>query len=64
MNDTPGVDMSTGSLGQGISAAVGMAVAAKHWGDDYRTYACLLYTSLLVQTSLPPLHQIGAKGTG
>lgn len=36
MNDTPGVDMSTGSLGQGISAAVGMAVAAKHWGDDYR----------------------------
>ncbi|RRF91158.1 MAG: transketolase [Coriobacteriaceae bacterium] len=39
MNDTPGVDMSTGSLGQGISAAVGMAIAAKHWGDDYRTYA-------------------------
>ena len=36
-----GVDMSTGSLGQGISAAVGMAVAAKHWGDDYRTYALL-----------------------
>ena len=41
MNDTPGVDMSTGSLGQGISAAVGMAVAAKHWGDGYRTYALL-----------------------
>ena len=41
MNDTPGVDMSTGSLGQGISAAVGMALAAKHWGDTYRTY-CLL----------------------
>ena len=41
MNDTPGVDMSTGSLGQGISAAVGMALAAKHWGDSYRTY-CLL----------------------
>ena len=41
MNDTPGVDMSTGSLGQGISAAVGMALAAKHWGDDYRTYALL-----------------------
>ena len=41
MNDTPGVDMSTGSLGQGISAAVGMALAAKHWGDAYRTY-CLL----------------------
>ena len=41
MNDTPGVDMSTGSLGQGISAAVGMTVAAKHWGDTYRTYALL-----------------------
>ena len=41
MNDTPGVDMSTGSLGQGISAAVGMALAAKHWGDTYRTYALL-----------------------
>ena len=41
MNDTPGVDMSTGSLGQGISAAVGMAIAAKHWGDTYRTYALL-----------------------
>ena len=41
MNDTPGVDMSTGSLGQGVSAAVGMALAAKHWGDTYRTY-CLL----------------------
>ena len=41
MNDTPGVDMSTGSLGQGISTAVGMAWAAKHWGDDYRTYALL-----------------------
>ena len=39
MNDTPGVDMSTGSLGQGISAAVGMAIAAKHWGDPYRVYA-------------------------
>ena len=34
-------DMSTGSLGQGISAAVGMALAAKHWGDAYRTF-CLL----------------------
>ena len=41
MHKTPGVDMSTGSLGQGISAAVGMAVAAKHWGDTYRTYALL-----------------------
>jgi transketolase N-terminal domain/subunit len=41
MNDTPGVDMSTGSLGQGVSAAVGMALAAKLWGDDYRTYTLL-----------------------
>ena len=41
MRHVKGVDMSTGSLGQGISAAVGMAVAAKHWGDDYRTYALL-----------------------
>ena len=41
MNDTPGVDMSTGSLGQGVSAAVGMALAAKQWGDTYRTYALL-----------------------
>ena len=41
MNDTPGVDMSTGSLGQGVSAAVGMALAAKHWGDPWRTYAVL-----------------------
>ena len=41
MNDTPGVDMSTGSLGQGISAAVGMALAAKHWGNAYRVYALL-----------------------
>ena len=41
MNDTPGVDMSSGSLGQGVSTAVGMALAAQHWGDDYRTY-CLL----------------------
>lgn len=39
MNDTPGVDMSTGSLGQGVSAAVGMALAAKQWNDDYRVYA-------------------------
>ena len=41
MNDTPGIDMSTGSLGQGISAAVGMALAAKHWGDGYRVYTML-----------------------
>lgn len=37
----PGVDMSSGSLGQGGSAAVGMALSAKLRGKDYRTY-CLL----------------------
>ncbi len=37
----PGVDMSTGSLGQGISAAVGMALAGKLDGKDYRVYAVL-----------------------
>ena len=36
-----GVDMSTGSLGQGISAAVGMAIAGKMDGKDYRVYAIL-----------------------
>ena len=39
MTETPGVDMSTGSLGQGVSAAVGMALAAKLNGDSYRVYA-------------------------
>ncbi len=37
---TPGVDMSSGSLGQGLSVAVGMALAAKMQNKDYRTY-CL-----------------------
>lgn len=37
----PGVDMSTGSLGQGISAAVGMALSAKHFGDNFNVYAVL-----------------------
>ena len=40
MKHIPGVDMSSGSLGQGLSAAVGMALAAKMSGKDYRTY-CL-----------------------
>ena len=35
----PGVDMSTGSLGQGLSCAVGMAMTAKHLKKDFRTYA-------------------------
>ena len=41
MKHIPGVDMSSGSLGQGISAAVGMALAAKIYDDSYRTYALL-----------------------
>lgn len=41
MTSTPGVDMSTGSLGQGISAAVGMAVAGKMDRKDYRVYVLL-----------------------
>lgn len=41
MKHTPGVDMSTGSLGQGISAAVGMALAGKLDRKDYRVYSLL-----------------------
>ena len=41
MNKIPGVDMSTGSLGQGLSAANGMALAAKLDHKDYRVYAIL-----------------------
>ena len=41
MQHIPGIDMSSGSLGQGISAAVGMALAAKMDGKDYRTYTLL-----------------------
>ena len=41
MQETPGVDMSSGSLGQGISAAVGMALAAKLDNKDYRVYTLL-----------------------
>ncbi len=41
MKHIPGVDMSSGSLGQGISAAVGMALAARITGASYRTYTLL-----------------------
>ncbi len=41
MNETPGVDMSTGSLGQGISAAAGMALAARKQGKALRVYSLL-----------------------
>ncbi|MDD7771124.1 transketolase [Suipraeoptans intestinalis] len=41
MKHIPGVDMSSGSLGQGISTAVGMAISAKLSGQDYRVYTLL-----------------------
>ena len=41
MNSVPGVDMSTGSLGQGISCAVGMAMGLKHQGKTPRVYTLL-----------------------
>ena len=41
MKNIPGVDMSTGSLGQGISAAVGMALSSKHFGDNYKVFTLL-----------------------
>ena len=41
MKHIPGVDMSSGSLGQGVSAAVGMALSAKLSGDSYRVYTLL-----------------------
>jgi transketolase len=41
MNDTPGVDMTTGSLGQGLSAACGMALAGRLDKKGYRAYAVL-----------------------
>ena len=39
MKGVPGVDMSTGSLGQGLSAACGMALSAKMFGNSYKVYA-------------------------
>lgn len=41
MKDTPGVDMTTGSLGQGLAAANGMALAGKIDNKDYRVYALI-----------------------
>ncbi len=41
MQHTPGIDMSTGSLGQGVSTATGMALSAKLFNDDYRVYTLL-----------------------
>ena len=41
MHSTPGIDMSTGSLGQGLSAGIGMALGAKILKKDFRTYVML-----------------------
>lgn len=41
MKHIPGVDMSTGSLGQGISAAVGMALSSKHFSTGFNVYSLL-----------------------
>lgn len=41
MKRTPGIDMTSGSLGQGVSAAVGMALSAKLSKDSYRVYSLL-----------------------
>ncbi len=41
LQHTPGIDMSSGSLGQGVSAAVGMALSAKISNDSYRVYTLL-----------------------
>ena len=41
LQHTPGIDMSSGSLGQGISVAVGMALSAKMSNEDYRVYTLL-----------------------
>ena len=41
MNDVPGVDMSSGSLGQGLSVANGIAISGKLDNKDYRVYTIL-----------------------
>jgi transketolase len=41
MTKTPGIDMSSGSLGQGLSNAIGMAMAARFLGKDFHTYAMI-----------------------
>ena len=41
MKEIPGVDMTTGSLGQGLAAANGMALAGKLNNKDYRVYAMI-----------------------
>ena len=41
MNKAPGIDITTGSLGQGLSHGVGMALAARHTGYDYKVYVMM-----------------------
>ena len=41
MNKTPGVDYNSGSLGQGVAVAAGMALAAKHAGASYKVYSLI-----------------------
>lgn len=41
MNVTPGIDMSSGSLGQGLSAGIGMALGARYLGKSFRTYVMI-----------------------
>jgi transketolase len=61
MKKTPGVDMTTGSLGQGFSCAVGMALADKIDGNHYRVYVMLgdseLQTGLLWEAAMFSRHQ-------
>ena len=61
MKHIPGVDMSSGSLGQGISAAVGMAVSAKLSGDSYRVYTLLgdgeIQEGQVWEASMPAAHR-------
>jgi hypothetical protein len=54
MKHIPGVDMSSGSLGQGVSAAVGMAAAGKFDNKDYRVYT-LSYSSIFPWNILYPV---------
>ena len=56
MKHIPGVDMSTGSLGQGISAACGMALAGKIDNEDYRVYSILGDGELEERSSMGSCH--------
>jgi len=60
MKGTPGVEMSTGSLGQGFSAASGMAIAGKMDNKDYRVYVLLgdgeLQEGIIWETAMSAVH--------